>query len=176
MSSQNEIAAPQKQFAHESIAASEQAATPITMTPEQLPWLDVPIELSTALVTLKDESCPPFRFASAIGTDAKLVESAQGMTDGQRQNTDNMFWSRIGPFLVDGYSAAVDTMPEASVGNTVNVMRNKGGQRVYFTRHEGADGVVEVTRLAVCDKNKQGQVMKRLSAATDAKMQRKLSK
>lgn len=168
-----------KRFAHESIAASEQVTNPaelIKLKAEEFPWLQTDTTLSTALVTMEDVTCPPFRFGSAIGTNAKLVQAAEGMSEGQSRNADNMLWSRIGGFVRDKHSSSVEKMPESSTASPIHVLRNNGGQRVYFIAREAQDGVIEVIRLAACDKNKQGDVMSRLSSASDRKSQRKLSK
>jgi hypothetical protein len=162
-----ETNSPQKQFAHESIAASEQAAQPITLGSEDLPWLDSPVELSAALVTMEDTTCPPFLVASAIRASDKLVDAANGMTKGQRENTDNMFWSRIGGFVRDGYHSRIETMPEPATKEPIYVMRNNGGQRVYFASRRAEDGTQTIIRLAACDKNKQGRVMNVISGARE---------
>lgn len=175
MLTQETNTAPPKQFAHESIAASEMAAKPVVLGTEDLPWLNEPVELTAAAVTMKDETCPPFLVASALGTSDRLVDAAQGMTEGQRENTDNMFWSRIGNFVKDGYHPRIETMPKPSTEEPIHVMRNNGGQRVYFTFRKTDEGMPVVVRLAVCDKNKQKQVMKMLSGATDKENRRLMS-
>jgi hypothetical protein len=164
-----------KQFAHESIAASEQVANPIKLTIEDLPWINEPVELNTALVTMKDATCPPFMVASAIGTSDKLVAAANGMTSGQRQNTDNMFWSRLGGFIRDGYHSKIEIMPSPATKDPIYCMRNTGGQRVYFGVRKTEEGTPLVIRLAACDKNKQDEVMKVVSGAKDRTRRMKMS-
>jgi len=173
-SHETEIAA-QPKFPHESIEASEGLGSPLQVSTTEMPWLTHETELSAAVVTMKDETCPQFIVASAIGTDDRLVDAARGMTDGQRTNTDNMFWSRIGGFVRDGYHSRIETMPDTSTEHPVHVMRNNGGQRVYFTTRREDNGMLAVVRLAACDKNKQGKVMKVLSSASEGANRQKMS-
>ncbi len=144
-----------------------------------LPWLKEPVELSVSECQLQGGD--RFLVASAVGTHPKLVEAADAMTEGQKQNTDNMFYSRIPEVISKGFSPSVETMPKPSIDFPIHVMRNNGGQRVYFARiglgleQEQNLGPV-VVRLSVCDKNKQGLVMKVLSGFKSGQIQRKLSK
>lgn len=122
-----------------------------------------------------------FLLASAVGTSDKLIEAANGMTKQQRENADNMFYSRIPEVVCRGYSPNVETLPSPVTKFSIHVMRNKGGQRVYFARvmlgipEEQVTGPT-ILRLAVCDKNKQALVMSVLSGFSDRQKQRKLSK
>lgn len=173
MSNQEQAPAP-KQFAHESIAAAEQVA-PLTVGQGELPWLSEPVELGAVLVTMRDETCPKFIVASAIGTNRRLTSAAEGMTDRQRENTDNMFWSRVSTFVRDGFHSRVETMPDPVTERPMHVMRNSGGQRVYFNIRRAEDGTPIVTRLGVCDKNRQSPVLKVLSSASDKAHHAKMS-
>lgn len=162
---------PVKQFAHESIAASERGPS-VALDSEVLPWLDGPVELTSALITMKDRECPPFLVASAIGTSDQLTHAAEAMTPNQRVNTDNMFWSRVGNFVRDGYHPKVETMPKSSTEDPIHIMRNNGGQRVYFMLRTTDKGMPTIIRLAACDKNRQKFAMKVLSGAKDKERQR----
>lgn len=150
-----------------------------TVDGNTLPWLDRPQELSVSQCTL--QSGETFLLASAVGTSPRLVEAANAMTDSQRQNVDNMFYSRIPTVVSKGYSPSVGSIPTPVTDFPIHVMRNKGGQRVYFARvnlglkEEQTSGPT-VVRLAVCDKNKQGVVMSVLSTANDRQNRRKMSK
>jgi hypothetical protein len=144
-----------------------------------LPWLNRPYDLKVAECTL--QSGEKFLLSSAVGTSPKLVEAAHAMTDSQLKITDNMFYSRIPTVISQGYSPSVETMPSTSTDFPIGVMRNKGGQRVYFARvnlgipQEQAYGPT-IVRLGVCDKNKQENVMSVLSGSSYRQMRRKMSK
>jgi hypothetical protein len=144
-----------------------------------LPWLADPRELAVSECTL--QSGKTFLLASAIGTNPKLIEAAKSMTSGQRQNTDNMFYSRIPAIVSNGYSPNIESMPSPVTDFPILVMRNNGGQRVYFARvnlglsKEQTDSPT-ILRLAVCDKNRQSVVISVLSGLSDRQSHRKLSK
>lgn len=162
-------------YAHDSIARSEQVPGGVKLTGYDLPWAGVEtdiVQLSAASVGMKDEMCPDFLFASAVGTSDKLVEAAEAMHDGQKRSADNMFWSRIGGFIANGYHPKVETLPEPVTDTPIHVMRSPAGQRVYFAVKDLADGKKLVIRLAVCDKNKQSLVMRVISAAGQRKQQK----
>jgi hypothetical protein len=144
-----------------------------------LPWLTEPRELSVSMCTM--QSGEAFLLASAVGTSPKLVDAANGMTERQQRNTDNMFYSRVPEVVSRGYSPNVETMPSPATDFPIYVMRNPGGQRVYFARialgiAEEKDTGPTIVRLAVCDKNTQGKVMSVLSGMSDRGNRRRLSK
>lgn len=169
-----ETQTPQKQFAHESIGAAERVSGPVRFTNEDLPWINDSVDLNAALVTPKDKTCPQFIFASAVGTHRKLVEAADALTEGQQQNVDNMFWSRIGPLLRDGYSPLVDTVPNPRTNAPMFVTKNEGGQRVYFGISRSENGLPLVVRFGVCDKNKQDSAISVLSGYSRKEQKRKM--
>jgi hypothetical protein len=144
-----------------------------------LPWLKGPYDLKITECTL--QSGEIFLLSSAVGTSPKLVEAAQAMTDSQLKITDNMFYSRIPTVVSQRYSPSVETMPSTATEFPISVMRNKGGQRVYFARinlglpQEQNYGPT-IVRLGVCNKNKQGAVMSVLSGSSDRQNRRKMSK
>lgn len=144
-----------------------------------LPWLKEPYDLTVSEVALQSGS--RFLLASAIKSHDRLTAAANGMTEGQRKNADNMFYSRVPSVVEQGYSSNVETMPSPSTEFPIYVMRNKGGQRVYFARislglsEENMTGPT-VLRLGVCDKNKQGDVMAVPSSLDRRANRRKLSK
>ena len=150
-----------------------------TVDGNTLPWLNQPQELAVSQCTL--QSGETFLLASAVGTSPKLVEAANGMTDKQRQNTDNMFYSRIPAVVSKGYSPSIEIMPSPVTDFPIHVMRNKGGQRVFFARvnlglpEEQTLGPT-IVRLAVCDKNKQSLVVSVLCSASDKTQRWKMSK
>jgi hypothetical protein len=141
-----------------------------------LPWVKEPVEIGVSECVL--QSGETFQMASAISTHPKLVEAANGMTDKQRRNTDNMFYSRIPEIIITGYSPNVETMDIPSTDFPIFTMRNGGGQRVYFarTRLMIGDKMSEepvILRLAAIDKNKQDLVMSVLSGASKGTKQKK---
>lgn len=157
---------------------AEQLQETLTVDSSVLPWLTEPLELHVARCVI--EGGKEFLLASAISSHRRLVAAAEGMTDSQKQITDNMFYSRIASFIEGGYARTVEAMPEPSTPFPINVMRNKGGQRVYFgvptLSIAGQEPQPVVMRLAVCDKNKQGEVMKVLSGASKLARRRGISK
>ena len=155
--------------------ASRQIPETGAITPEQLPWLDGPMDLSIAEVTL--QSGDTFYLASAIGGNKDLVQAAEGMTDHQRRITDNMFYSRLPEYVQNGFTQAADSVPDPPTDTPILAFKNKGGQRVYFTTltvalkgtHDPETGrereVKIITRLAACDKNRQSLVVRHLSGS-----------
>lgn len=135
---------------------------PLKISPEQFPWLDKPQDLQLARCTLQDGES--FYLASAIGTHPKLVESAEGMNPHQKRNTDNMFYSRVPEVVKQGFSHHAETMPEPTTAFAIFVLRNRGGQRVYFARPtlelpQGMEKLPLIIRLGACDKNQQGKTL-----------------
>jgi hypothetical protein len=143
-----------------------------------LPWVEEPFPLTISEFTLQGGES--FKMASAIGSHQKLIEAAKAMTEGQRRNTDNMFYSRIPIVVSQGYSPNVETMQNPTTDFPIFVMRNNGGQRVYFGRTNlnvgGRESEPVIIRLAACDKNKQALVMPVLSAEGYRQKQRKRGK
>ena len=135
----------------------EQLPNASYVTPDQLPWLARPQELSTVRCTLQGGET--FLLASAVGTHPDLVKAANSMTSQQGKNTNNMLYSRLAGFVSNGYSSpqvsSCDTMPIPTF-----VLRNNGGQRVYFAMLSSPDSEERLfIKLAVCDKNHQQNVM-----------------
>jgi hypothetical protein len=159
--------------------SSESLNRDVRIDGDTLPWLSEPYNVSLSRCTL--QTGETFLIASVIGTNPKLIEAANGMNEGQQRNTDNMLYSRIPTFLSQGYSPAVETMPDPITNFPIGVMRNKGGQRVYFARirlgvpEEDISGPT-IIKLAVCDKNKQAKVMSALSGMSTRQMNQKLTK
>lgn len=145
---------------------------PLRAGPETLPWLKAETDLQIAECTLQDGT--KFYLGSAIATHPSLVNSAEGMTDKQRRNTDNMLYSRLPELVTQGYSPLVETLPEPVTKFPILVMRNKGGQRVYCGRttyQAPEDDVARplIIRLGACDKNRQGDTLNVLSASKSKK-------
>jgi hypothetical protein len=159
--------------------AAEQLPEHLTVDTELLPWLREPHELTVAKCDI--DGGTSFYLASVVGSHRRLIAAAEGMTDDQKQITDNMFYSRIAGFVQNGHAPNVDTLPKPATDFPIHVMRNKGGQRAYFgipllPLKPGEQPVPVVLRLGVCDKNKQGEVMKVLTDASKREQMRKKSK
>lgn len=160
--------------------ASESLDQIVKIDNTTLPWLKEPFEMTVSKCRL--DSGREFLIASAIGTHSNLIEAAQGMNDGQRKATDNMFYSRLPEIILNQYSPNVETLENPITKFPIFVMRNKSGQRVYFARIQLDDlaeqqqlGPTNV-RLAVCDKNKQKKALSVLSGMGSRQMHYKLSK
>ncbi len=100
-----------------------------------------------------------FYLASAIGTHPKLIRAANRLNSHQQANVDNMMYSRLPPFVQNHCSSLVEIVHNASTPFPIHVMRNQGGQRVYFSgvnlpTSEGGT-VSTILRLGVCDKSDQ---------------------
>lgn len=150
----------------------EQLSEPSRLTPDQLPWLDGPTEISTVRCTLQGGET--FLFASAVGTHPDLVAAANKMTSQQDKNTNNMLYSRLAGFVSNGYTSpqvsSCDTMPIPSF-----VLRNNGGQRVYFSMITSANSTDRLfIKLAACDKNNQQKVINVINTTTGAREKRAL--
>lgn len=150
----------------------EQLDTPSLLTPDHLPWLQTDQEFSTVRCTLT--SGKSFLLASAVGTHKDLISAAANMNDHQDRNTNNMFYSRVAGFVENNYtpSAQVNTITDTS-GIPTYCLRNAGGQRAYF-------GVVKaphsddrlIVKIAMCDKEHQGKVMRVIADSQSAKKSR----
>lgn len=143
-----------------------------------LPWVDGQVELSLAECRLANGES--FILANAVGTHPKLVAAAEAMTDQQQTNVNNMFYSRIQTYVEQGYAPNIESMPAPGTGFPIKVMRNQGGQRVYFgmTNLLLTSGETRpvVMRLAACDKNKQSSVTSVLTGLSDKAMRRRNTK
>lgn len=147
-------------------ASVEQLPEKIEVGNDILPWADGTQELSVARCML--QSGQEFYLASAVGVNQKLVKAAMALNEHQQNNVNNMLYSRLPDFMENFYSSSVETM---RTGNDfpVYVMRNKAGQRVYFSTPEvqiNDTSTRLALRLAVCDKNKQYEVVKTLDPDT----------
>jgi hypothetical protein len=142
---------------------------PVNITRDVLPWLENGDSYTLYISRCVIQGGKEFLLASAIGSNPTLIEAANGMTEKQKQHTDNMFYSRLPELINNGYSPNIETMASTTTGQPIYVMRNRSGQRIYFSRsYLGVDEEIElgptILRLAVCDKNKQDCVMKVLSS------------
>jgi hypothetical protein len=159
--------------------SSESLDRIIAVGGDVLPWLDQNEKFNLHISKLDLTGVGSFLVASAIGSNRNLVSAASGLTEHQSNIVNNMFYSRLAGFISNGQSASVETFEDAVTPFPIKVMRNNGGQRVYFARV--ALGIPEedeygatVLRLAVCDKNEQLTVMKILSSGTNASIRKKM--
>jgi len=140
-----------------------------------LPWMKEPDTLSVAHVTLQGGS--EFYLASAIGTDPSLVEAANELNDHQQRNVDSMLYARLPELVQRGHAPNIETLSEPVTSFPIRVMRNQGGQRLYFARTElsltnGRQRSI-VLRLGVCDKSNQMKVLGVLSALPPREQRRR---
>jgi hypothetical protein len=159
--------------------SAEWLPKPIKLDENVLPWLKSPLEISVSRCEL--DSGTSFYVASAISSHDDLVEAAKAMTKKQKHITDNMFYSRLAGYVENHASGNVETFPRPSTPFAIHVMRNNGGQRVYFGEPKlkvpGEEEPVSVfLRLATCDKNGQGDIFKVLTGASQASIRRRTSK
>jgi hypothetical protein len=143
-----------------------------------LPWMaDREAELTVAHVTLQGGG--DFYLASAVGTHDKLVKAANALSGQQQQNVDNMLYARLPSFVRDGHASNIETLPSPSTGFPIRVMRNHGGQRLYFAQADMpmSNGNREQVflRLGVCDKSSQALVLGVLSGLSARETRRRLS-
>ena len=143
-----------------------------------LPWLKEDYNLTVAECKL--QSGQTFLLANAVGTHPKLVEAADGMTEKQSLHANNMLYSRLPTFVDRGYSPNIETIDNPATAYPIHCMRNKSGQRVYFTRvplglpQEEMYGPTFL-RLAACDKNKQGLLFPVLTTNSAGQIRHRLS-
>jgi hypothetical protein len=147
----------------------EQYPHEAVLTEVVLPWIARGQETRVAIAECSLQNGQTFLLASAIGSHPKLVEAANAMTQQQSEIANNMFYSRIQTYLDQGHAPNIETMPEVGTNFPIKVMRNKGGQRVYFglarvTLSDGSEDMPVVLKLGSCDKNKQGLVTSVLSS------------
>ena len=137
---------------------TESVVTPLVITSAEMPWLDSPTAINLVKCTLQGGK--EFLLGSAIHTDPKLVGAARSMTDQQSTNCNNMFYSRVAGFVEGGLtSPSVDTFPNSATSFPLRVLRNNGGQRVYFgVMRDEQLGLPIIVRIAACDKKMQAQV------------------
>lgn len=147
----------------------EQLPQKSLVSPEQLPWLDSPVELSTVRCTLQGGET--FLFASAVGTHADLIAAASKMTTQQDKNTNNMLYSRLAGFVSDGFSSPLVSAFNSLPGGLA--MSNRGGQRVYLTMASRPDSPERLfIKVAACDKNNQGKVINVIDRVSSDKKSR----
>ena len=142
-----------------------------------LPWLrESETEIALSRCTLQGGET--FLLGSVINTHPYLVEAASAMTPQQSQNCNNMFYSRAAGFVQNGlHSNNVSTMAEASTPFSTHVMRNNGGQRVYFgVLRDTETNEPILLKLGVCDKNKQAKVARVLSSLSSRSQSRRSAK
>lgn len=159
--------------------SAEQLHQPLTLDETVLPWLKEPTQVSVARCEL--EGGKGFYLASAIGTNRRLVDAAEAMNNHQKRITDNLFYSHIPGYIESGFANNVETMPNQATSFAIHVMRNRGGQRVYFgmprlSLDKKSEPVPVVLRLGVCDKKEQDDVMKVLSNESKRSQSRKRAK
>jgi hypothetical protein len=142
---------------------TEAIRQPFVLTEADMPWLKEDTAFGLTKCTL--QSGKEFLLGSALRTHKDLVSAAEAMTEQQQSNCNNMFYSRVAG-MVDGNMNAqnTDSFPNPATTFPIRVLRNKGGQRVYFgmLRDQATDMPI-VLRLAACDKNKQAQVTRVLN-------------
>ncbi len=157
---------------------TEVAKVPETLHigPDQLPWASEQQELQMSLCKLQGGA--EFLLASALKSHDDLTEAANSMSKQQSENCNNMFYSRVAGFIQNGNAASnVDTFPDARTDFPIRVLRNKGGQRVYFgVMRDEASGRTIILKLGACDKNKQAQVTNVLTSTSDRNHRRKTTK
>lgn len=137
---------------------TEMVSEPLVLTGAEMPWLNEDMNFGLTKCTL--QSGKEFLLGSALRTHKDLASAAESMTEQQQANCNNMFYSRVAG-LIDGNmtSNSVESFPGAATSFPIRVLRNKGGQRVYFgMMNDNATGLPIVLRLGACDKNKQAQV------------------
>lgn len=144
--------------------------------PETLPWAREILRLPIAECRL--QSGETFYLASAVSAHSDLQKAAEGMSEDQRQSTDNMFYSRLPEYIQRGFSVAIEKVPKPTTKETLLAAKNIAGQRVYFARFDllldtedkdtNPQTLPVIVRLAACDKNRQKLVMKHLSGGGKA--------
>jgi hypothetical protein len=155
--------------------SAEQLPAPLQLGHDMLPWIG---EGETAAINLTRctlTSGVEFLVGSALKTHDRLAKAAQGMNEQQQRNCDNMFYSRVAGYIEGGLqSSNVENMPDTAAPFAIKVLRNNGGQRVYFGLFTtpGTGDLPVVLRLAACDKERQVQVMKIISGKTDRSIRR----
>ncbi len=159
------------------IVSSEMLPGRFALPEGTLPWVDGPYELTLARCDAGDGTS--YLLGSAVGSHRNLESAAEAMTEKQSRNANNMFTSRLATFIRDGQAPNVDLLPKPVTDFNIHVMRNNGGQRVFFgitevTVAEGSPPEPVVLRLGACDMNKQGQVIRVLTRASANEQRSKL--
>lgn len=142
-----------------------------------LPWVDGPYEVSIARCDTGDDTS--YLLASVVGSHKQLEGAAEAMTDKQSRNANNMFSSRLAGYMQHGQAPGVDLLPKPVTDFNIHVMRNNGGQRVFFgitevAINDGEPPQPVVLRLAACDMNRQSQVIRVLTTASANEQRSKL--
>ncbi len=148
----------------------EPAQQIISLTEEQLPWLE-------------DETLVELDEIAFAGTDnircyyAQLIESKRlrkselALTAGQQQQLDKLLLAHL-PSYLRNQPDALRHMVEGSVTDSpLLYIKNPKGLRVYFTRLAAIDAVPVILKLGVCHKAQQEAVLGVFT--TDTRKQRK---
>lgn len=121
-----------------------------------LPWLDEAVKSELTRITLATGE--KFYLGSAIREKA-LTAAANALGEHYRKLTDNLFYSHLPEFVIKGYSPTVKQLVNSRTDAPTYYCANKGGQRVYFIRQPDIKDLPCIVRVAVCDKNKQEDVL-----------------
>lgn len=121
-----------------------------------LPWLDQKTKTELTLVTLA--SGEKFYLGSAIRGKA-LTDAASSLNPHYQNLTDSLLYAHLPEFVINEYSPTVKQVANGRTDKPTYYCGNKGGQRVYFVRQPNINNSPCIIRVAVCDKNKQEDVL-----------------
>lgn len=131
----------------------------LSLASSDLPWLgQASLQRPLAEITLAGNDGQKFLYGSAIlGKD--LVGAADQLDKHRSGITNNLFYSHLPEFIKSGTHPYIKMVHDASTERPIYNIYNKGGQRVYFMRFDKLQGMPVILRVAVCDKDRQAQVL-----------------
>lgn len=130
---------------------------------EDIPWLDRDsAQIPLSQVTLRGDGQKFFYGDFICGK--KLNRAAGQLDEHRRTIANNLFDSHIPDFIRYGHHPYIKSVSDRVTEKPIYNIHNKGGQRVYFMRFDRLQGIPVVVRVAVCDKDRQGDVLSTLTA------------
>lgn len=154
--SQSEVRAPGLPSSFQEVRKSEQS---LAVSQKDLPWLEQESHsIPLVEITLAGSDRQRFFYGSAILGKA-LVEAAKQLDKHRSGITNNLLYSHLPEFIRSNNHPYIKLVHDPATERPIYNVYNKGGQRVYFMRFDKLQGIPVIIRVAVCDKDRQAQVL-----------------
>lgn len=158
--SNSEVKAQGLPSGFEKVRRSEQQ---LVVDKKDLPWLDgESLSISLAEITLAGSDRQRFFYGSAI-LGKELLEAANQLDEHRSRIANNLLYSHLPEFIRSNNHPYIKLVHDPVTERPIYNVYNKGGQRVYFMRFDKLQGIPVIIRVAVCDKDRQAQVLRVIS-------------
>lgn len=140
----------------EKVRRSEQS---LIVSQKDFPWLaQESRSISLVEITLAGSDNQRFFYGSAI-LGKELTEAADQLDKHRSKIANNLLYSHLPEFIRSGSHPYIKLVHDPVTERPIYNVYNKGGQRVYFMRFDKLQGIPVIIRVAVCDKDRQAQVL-----------------